>query len=600
MVNYETVDQCAIMEVEARLDMVCLELCKRVVASVQAVGASTFNDLGASVSDAKGRTIAEIRGYMPVHVMGTDVIMKGILDYIGSDNIHPGDFIIANDPFIIKAGHLPDWSFFLPVFYNNELICFLHQKNHQFDSGGAQPGCYFPRGYDAHAEGLLIPPIKIFDKGVEDKGVWPFILHNVRGGRIVRFDVMAIHGAMMKTAEGIVDICDKYGEKGIKQAFDQIIETTEKAVRKVISKWPAGVFHSASAADWDGTRDELVWVRLALTVKPEIGEMILDFSESDPERDFINCPIGHVKSNAFGALYHNIPRSIPHNQGVYNCISVITKEKTVCDPAYPATSGAQCMTVGTQIAECVQLAMAQIVPKDTCAAFSRHLSPIITGKQRDIIDIRTGNIRSFRISTFLADGGSGAVWGYDGWDSVGPIVNSGGAVRAPIETSERDSPAIYSCCEWITDSSGDGEFRGAVGTRLELTLSNLNPKVFIPGDVWLHTGNSDGEKGERFGFLGGGTAPPNELCIERRGEKIPVRCEDAVTMEPGDTLMAKSGGGGGVGNPLNRDIEKVRMDALNQYISVKKAKEVYGVVIDPDTFKVDLKATRKLRESKRK
>jgi N-methylhydantoinase B len=276
-------------------------------------------------------------------------------------------------------------------------------------------------------------------------------------------------------------------------------------------------------------------------------------------------------------------------------VTLVTKPGTVCDPVYPQTNGAQGMTCGTQIGECVQLVMSQVVPKETCASFSRHISPIVTGKLREVIDPRTGGYKNYRMVAFTSDGGSGAMWGYDGWESVGPLINCGGAVRTPLEIAERDAPYRYLVCEWIPDSSGDGEYRGCCGTHVQL-LNEHDPKFCIVGDAYLQTGNSDGEKSDNFGILGGGDAMANQGWI-RRGNRLTVlRMEDNVPMQPGDLMETKSGGGGGVGNPLNRDIEKVQWDVLNRYVSVKKAKDVYGVVVDPKTLGVKPEASKQLRE----
>jgi len=187
---------------------------------------------------------------------------------------------------------------------------------------------------------------------------------------------------------------------------------------------------------------------------------------------------------------------------------------------------------------------------------------------------------------FTSDAGNGAIWGYDGWDGVGPAIGSGQFLRPPVEIMERDVPYRVLHCQWITDSAGDGQFRGAIGTHAEY-LNEQDPDVFIPGDAVAETGNCDGQKFKHFGLLGGHAAPENLMQIKRKGQILPLKSQDIVNIEPGDVIITKSGGGGGVGNPLNRDVEKVRRDALDRYISIEKARDVYGVVINPDTFEIE-------------
>jgi N-methylhydantoinase B len=593
--TYEPIDDAALMVIESRCKTIARETGARALRGIQSPSASLYSDLSTAFLDRKERILGE-GGWLTGYDCGADVPLRNVLDYIGRDNIFPGDFIITNDPFIMKHGHLPDWAFYLPVFYKDDLVSYLVFKTHQYDTGGAFPGCYAPRGYDAHSEGLIIPPLKIFEKGVENKALYKLILNNVRGREIVRWDNLLIRGSMLKAAEGVVELFKRYGREGTEQAFDQIVETTEKAVRRIISKWPAGTYWSERAADWDGTRDEPVWVRCALTVRPEEGQLIFDFSESDSGREFINAPIGVTTAHARLAVIQSLPADISHNQGIYNCITVLAKEGTVCNLKYPSTNGAQGCTVGTGIVECGQLALAQIIPQDVSASWTKHLQPIPYGKVRNQIDPRTGNVKYYRLAPMTSDGGSGAIWGYDGWDGVGSVFGAGNFLRAPIELVERETPYRYLCCEWITDSAGDGQFRGSVGTHVEY-LNEMDRASFVQGDAGIQTGNSDGQKFEGFGLLGGKPGYKNEMWIKRKDQLIPLRCIDHVTdIQPGDVIITKSGGGGGVGDPLDRDVEMVRMDVLNRYVSVNKAKDVYGIVVDPDTFEVDYAATDKLRK----
>jgi N-methylhydantoinase B len=532
---------------------------------------------------------------MPVHTAGADVCLKGILDWIGRDNIHPDDFIIGNDPFIVRFGHAPDWSFIRPIFYEGELIFYHYLRTHQYDAGGAFRGCYYPRTYDCHGEGIMIPPVKIIEGGKVDEKAYSIILRNVRGAPMVRADNMLIYASMKRGEERVIEMIRSYGKDTVKAACDEILRRTEEAVRKVISTWPAGTYRAERAADWDGTTDIPVWVRLTLTVKPDEGQLIFDFSESDQQVDFINTPIGQTWAAVVSGVAWSLPPGMPHNQGLLDCIKIIAKEGTVLSPVYPATTGAQACTLGTQVTECVQLTLAQVVPKDTSALWSRHLNPAPTGKLRDRIDPRTKSIPTYFGALFHGDGSSGALYDYDGIDGYGPCLSGGAVLRSPVEVEEWEIPYRWLYYEFITDSAGDGEWRGGAGTDVQM-LNTYDRKVWQPLDCVVMTGNSDGEKFGALGLMGGTEGKKNTLGIIRRGKDVQLRCFDVQYVEPGDIVWTKSGGGGGYGDPLDREVEKVRWDALNEYISIERARDVYGVVIDPVTFEVDYKATTKLRK----
>jgi N-methylhydantoinase B len=594
MSERKIIDPLTLSLIEGRLNSMNEELGDRVFRQAFSMVTAHIHDLGTVLFDKRERTIT-IGNWMPVHTAGSDVCLKGILDWIGRDNIHPDDFIIANDPFIVQFGHAPDWSLVRPIFYEDELLFYNFLRTHQYDSGGAFQGCYYPRTFDCHGEGLMIPPVKIVERGVIDEKVYSVILRNVRGRAMVRADNMLVFEAMKKGEERVIDLLRSYGKDTVLAACDELLRRTEESVRKTISAWPGGTYTAERAADWDGTTDKPVWVRLTLTVKPKEGQLILDFSESDPQVDYINCPRGQTCAAVVSGVAWSLPPGTARNQGLLDCLTIITKEGTVLGPTYPATTGAQSVTMGTQVTECVQIALSQVVPKETSAVWSRHLSPIVTGKRRDRIDPRTKAPQAYWVSPFHSDGSSGALYGYDGVDGLGPCHAGGGVVRAPIEVEEWDTTYRWLHYEFSKDSMGDGEWRGGAGTEVKI-LNGYDPKVWQPLDCVVMTGNSDGEKFTHTGLMGGKDGKVNELGIIRKGEDVRLRCFDVQYVQPGDIIWTKGGGGGGFGDPLDREVEKVRWDALNEYISIERARSVYGVVIEPKTFEVDHKATAELRK----
>jgi N-methylhydantoinase B len=597
----KSIDHLTLAVVEARINALNLELGARMFRQSFSVPTSHIRDLGTVLFDKDERTLA-IGNFMPVHTGGSDISLKGMLDWIGRENIHPDDFIIGNDPFIVRFGHVADWSFLRPIFYKGELVFYHFARTHQYDSGGAYPGCYFPRSYDCHGEGLMIPPVKIIERGKVDEKAYSIILRNLRGSPLVRADNMLVYGSMKQIEQRIIDLLKEYGKETVMAALDELINRARKAVKNVISKWPAGTYYAERAADWDGTTDRPVWVRLALTVKPDKGKLIFDFSESDPQADFINVPLGQVWSAVTSGLLWCLPPGLPRNEGFFDCMDIITKEGTVLSPVYPATCASQAVTLGMEITECVQLAIAQMAPKDAPATWGRHVNPLYAGKRRDKIDPRTGSIMEYTAHTFHAVASSGAAWGYDATDGNGSSPLGGAMIRAPIEVEEWMIPYRWLHYEFLTDSAGAGQWRGGLGTHVE-ALNAYDPQVWQPLDCLTMSGNADGERFESVGLLGGTGGAKTKLEIERKGNRIPFRTFDLTYLEPGDILISNSGGGGGVGDPLDREVEKVRWDALNEYISIQAAKDVYGVVIDPKGFEVDHQATadlrKKLRDQKR-
>jgi N-methylhydantoinase B len=593
MSDRKNIDPLTLAVVEARINALNLELGARMFRQAFSVPTAHIRDLGTVLFDKDERTLA-IGNFMPVHTGGSEISLKGMLDWIGRENIHPDDFIIANDTFIVRFGHLADWSFLRPIFYEGELIFYHFARTHQYDSGGAYPGCYFPRSYDCHGEGLMLPPVKIIEAGKINESTYSVILRNLRGSNMVRADNMLVYGSMKQIEQRIIGLLKEYGKDTVMAALDELIIRAGEAIKAVISKWPAGTYYADRAADWDGTTDKPVWVRLAMTVKPKEGKVIFDFSESDPQVDFINVPLGQVWSAVTSGFLWCLPPGLPRNKGFFDCMEVITKEGTCLSPVYPATAASQAVTLGMEITECVMLAMAQVDPNESPATWGRHVNPLYAGKRRDKIDPRTGSIMEYTAHTFHAVASSGAAWGYDAVDGNGSSPLGGAMVRAPIEVEEWMIPYRWLHYEFLTDSCGHGQWRGGLGTHVE-AQNVYNREVWQPLDCLTMSGNADGERFESVGLQGGTGGTKTKLQIERNGKRMRYRTMDLAFLEPGDILISNSGGGGGVGDPLDREIEKVQLDALNEYISIKTAKNIYGVVLDPKTFEVDGKATTALR-----
>ncbi|MFC1910787.1 hydantoinase B/oxoprolinase family protein [Chloroflexota bacterium] len=597
MPSRKSIDPLTLSLIEGSLKSQNQELGSRLFRQCFSFPTAYIRDIGTALFDKYERTIS-MGNWMPVHTAGSDICLKGMLDYLGRENIYEDDFIIANDPFIVRFGHAPDFSFIRPIFYEGELVFYHFIRTHEYDAGGSYQGCYFPRAYDCHGEGIMIPPVKIVERGKIDEKAFSIILRNVRGSSMVRADCMLTYASMKNAEIRVHDLLKRYGKETVLTACDEIVTRTEEMVRTIISKWPAGTYYSERAADWDGTVDKPVWVRLKLTVKPEKGQLLFDFRESADQVDLINCPQGQTQAAIVTGVAWSLPPGSPRNQGLHNCLTILTREGSVLDPTYPATSGAQAPSLGTHVTECVQMALTQIVPEETSALWARHLNPILTGRRRDIVDPRTKSPQLYWVAPFHSDGSAGAIHGYDGWDGLCWALGAGGVLRAPIEPEEWETPYRWIKHEFITDSMGDGQWRGGAGVYWE-AVNTYDTKIWQPHDCVVMTGNSDGEKFEPLGMMGGTAGKKHKLGIIRKGKNVKLRCSDVQYIQPGDTLWSKSGGGGGIGDPLNRDTKKVQWDVQNEYISLKRARKVYGVAINPDTDEIDTDATDKLRKRMR-
>ena len=560
---------------------------QKILYSTQSFVTANARDLGQTMLTKNGKIIVAA-SYLPIHTFVAEEAIVGLESYFHGD-YEPGDFIVANDPYIVKGGHLPDWNFVRPIFYKGEHIGFFQAKTHVTDTGGFLPGGYGPGAYDIIAEGLNIPPLKIIKKGVLQKELWGFLLRNIRNPTEVDMDTNLINGTMAQAEEQIGILCDKYGVETVKACMNEIVAAGEKAMRSEIAKIPDGVYYGEASTDWDGQTDRLITVRCKATVKGE--EIIFDLSESDPQATFVNVPLGLTKTDVLNGVYSLIDRSVPKNGGTFNAIKVIAPEGTVVNPRYPATVGASQIAVGVQIQEAAMYAINQAIPDRAMGGWSRHLCPIQIGMDPRITDPRTGHIRQYFSETFVSDGGSGALKGFDGWQGVGILGSGGNFLRPNMEFYEATCPYVVNRYEVLPDSEGAGEFRGGPGTFVELIAY-----IAEGAPSFLMTGNSDGTRSIVPGVVGGFDAPQAEMeIIAVDGASRPLRTMVTVPIFPGERVVSRAPGGGGWGDPLNRDVLKVQEDVVEGIISIERARNTYGVVLDPKTLEVNQGETEKLR-----
>lgn len=543
-----------------------------------------LHDMAAGIWDVQGRTIAVPEGPTSMF-LSQGFTVKYIMERMG-DQLKPGDVILCNDPYKGYCNHLPDWGFFRPVFYKGELLFITLTRGHQMDTGGAFPGGYFPNGYDIHAEGIMIPPIKVYDAGVERTDVLELIWNNVRWPEGVKIDNYALMAALKVAENRIVSMLDKYGRDTILDSVEEMLARTERSVRSQLAAVPDGTYYGESATDDDGTTlDENVWVRVEATVKGD--ELILDFSKSDPLRKgFVNCTYSSTYSRAVAGsfLFFDSALAEFHNEGSMMPITVIAPEGTCVNATYPATVGGSPVNVGTQVLEATVSALSKAMPEKAIAGWGRRRGHYIAG-----VDPRTGE--RYVQTTTDADGGAGAVAGYDGFEGALGMSGLGSINRGSVEEIEIRFPWRTVRWHFVPDLSGAGRWRGGNGMLWEVEN--------VGGDVGAATGSSDGDLTQPPGADGGDAGPLSKMYI-RRGEEItPARTHRMIQVRSGEILGKVSGGGGGVGDPLERDPAAVLKDIVEEVVTIPYARETYGVVLDKAGRAIDEAATKALRAERR-
>jgi len=541
---------------------------------------SQLKDVSVGIWLADGSTVAMPQGLL-CQFMGTKYAIQAIKEEFG-DDLHPGDVILTNDPYKGMNVHLPDWGFIRPIFYDGELLFFTLVRGHMMDTGGSFPGGYFPNSYDIHAEGLCIPPTRVFEKDKERKDILKLIFNNVRWPEAVRVDSYAMIATTRFAENRIHDVIRRYGKETVMACIAEMLDRSEKAVRAEIAAIPDGRYSGEASTDDDGTvLDQPVTVRLDITVQGD--SLKLDFSRSDAQRKgFVNCPFAASYAIAVGSMMLLFDPALAdfHNEGSLRPITLIAPPGSVVHPLYPATVGAAPVNVGHQIATAVHDALAKARPNRVIAAWGKRRGDYVSAT-----DPRTG--QPYIRTTFDYDGSAGACTGHDGPTGPLSIGSLATVMRSNAEEMEMRFPWRLLKWEAVTDLMGAGRWRGGGGIEWQA----LNEGT----DGRMATGSSDGDMTPGSGVQGGYPSPVSRTFVVRDGCPIRVKPHRMMEIKTGDILVKISGGGGGVGYPFERPLGLVALDVKNEMISVDAARKIYGVAIDPVTFVVDESETQRLR-----
>ena len=488
-----------------------------------------------------------------------------------------GDMILFNDPYY-SGTHLPDMTLIAPVYHEDELVAYVANKAHHSDVGGKTPGSLAGDATELFQEGIIIPPVKLVKAGEIDGELAELILSNVRTPKITMGDLRAQIAANNLGARRILELVEKYGVKRLHSAMEAVMDYSERRMRAEIGRMPEGSYEAEDYLEDTGVSDAPVKIKVKITIKGT--NITFDYTGTDPQVEGpVNAPLGVTISGIYFTLICVTDPTIPINDGCYRPVSVIVPEGCLLNPRRPAPVAGGNVETSQRNVDVLLRAFAKIVPERVCAAGQGTMNNISVGG----IDPETGKPWTF-YETIA--GGYGARLGMDGVDGI--HVHMTNTMNTPIETIESYYPIRFLRYCLRRDSGGPGKWRGGCGIERSwmllapsATLSILAERSKIPP----------------WGLFGGKPGAPGEyLLIKSSGETIRLRSKCTVRMERGDILVIRTPGGGGYGNPLERDPKLVLRDVLDGLVSLDSARRDYGVVINPETMELDLEATRKLRE----
>jgi N-methylhydantoinase B len=566
--------------IRGAMETVCYEMATHVSLTATTPILNQSNERNATVMDGQGRLAALSVG-VPQFMLSSTLPVRFALDFFGAENMKPGDVYVANDPYH-GGGHLPDYNIFAPVVVDGEVVLIPSIQCHHADTGGMTPGGYPVDALDIWAEGFRIPCIKLYDAGEERKDLTYLLKTNCRTPTFLG-DLRAQVGSAQLGARRLVALCERYGVASVKAAVEHSIAVAARRFREEVASWPDGVYSADAFVDHDPKGNKDIRVHVTITVRGDT--LTVDFDGSDTRQNLsAYSTFGNTRGYVVSQIASTMDPSIPKNEGFFASIDLRVPEGTCVNPAMGRPVAAGTHHPGSEVGEAIALALAQAIPEQVVPQVYKLASPIVAygmhpDEGRMFIDAGTDSYA----------GWCGAGYGTDGWGARN--ANSGNLIRSMAEINETLLPQRRLCTDLVTDTGGPGRWRGHCGSRYEKQFT-----APVTVNTWIV-----GVRHPVPGINGGLSGAPNRLTVRARGahERNIDHTAFSEPHEAGESLVLVCGGGGGWGDPLDRDVDAVREDVLDEYVSRRSAERDYGVLfsgeIEDLSLAVDVAATDALR-----
>lgn len=519
---------------------------------------------------------------IPIHLGSLIPAMKAVAGFFGEE-IRPGDIILHNDP-AYMGSHIIDTCMYKPVFYKDELVFWTVCKGHLTDIGGPVPAGYNPNAKEIYAEGLRIPPVKIWEQGRPRRDVMNLLLTNMRARRNQEGDFNAMVGAVQVGERNLIALLDKYGLRQVRDCIDELLDMADRQMRALIRGVPDGIYTGTAILEDAGHGLGDFEITATVAIQGDACRIRIDSPPQVPY--FINSYEGNSYSGVYLGLMMFAQLPPPYNEGLYRCVSVDMGPKgTLCNAVEPAPHMNCTTTPMETLTDAVRCAFEKAAPDRVSASWGHANGCNIAGW-----DTRHDEqYMTMVLATIIS--GAGATPQQDGWHACGPECCFGALESGDIELLEYSYPIIIHRYGLMTDSGGAGKHRGGSGTRWEVEPLDRPMQLVTFGE------------GRRISAMGAAGAVSRlvepklgRLEIERGGKVEVIKKNVIETINPGERAANMNPGGGGYGDPFARPVEKVVADVRNGLVSLEGARLDYGVAIkDAQTLEVDRAATNRLR-----
>lgn len=561
-----------------RLDSITEEMTLTLERSARTAILAVSRDFSCAIFDRDCRQIA-MHDALPVHTNSFNLLIAEIAGAFG-DDIHDGDVFICNDPSRYNT-HIADLVTALPVFVDGELLFWAATRGHQLDVGAFVPASMSAAATNVWEEGLCIPPLKLVDRGRMRKDVVELYLANVRYRELLHADLLAQLGSIEKGRQRLLEMVDVYGVDDLRRYTEQMIVYARRRMVDEIRRMPDGTYRAEGWIDSDSYDLRDIPVRVEITIRD--GHVTVDYSDSAPQaRGGVNGSVATTRAAGAMPFLYYVSADIPHNQGAIDQITVQSRPGTICNASYPASTSCATVVPSNLMSDIVNMALAEAMPEKVLAGIARSSNtPQLSGD-------RGWDGEPWGVMVFNNRGGMGAAADVDGWPIFGSHASFGGLKSHSIEQLELIYPFEVEYMEIEPDSMGFGKQIGGAGVRMSVVPCYGTIECITFGD---------GARNPPHGVAGGTAASGGGHYVEARdGTRTFAASAARLNFSEGERYAGVSPGGGGHGNPLDRDLETLRRNVRDGVVSREAARTVFGVVFtDDDDPRIDEAPTAALR-----
>jgi len=570
-----------------RMDSIVREMENTLLRSCRSAVLNQARDFSCALVTGDARLLASAEG-LPVHVIGMEFLAQAVTDL--HDDISDGDAFLHNDPYLGNT-HPADHVILVPIIWEGVHLFTAAAKAHQADCGNSQPTTYMPYARDVYEEGSLIFPAVRVQRDFKDiDDIIRMCRRRIRVPEQWYGDYLAMLGAARIGEARLKELCAKYGRETLSAFVEEWFDYSENRIAHVISNMRKGVIVGSGCHDPFGPAPEGIPINVTVTVDPDAGMIEIDLTDN------IDClPAGLNESrtcamnNCMTGVFNSIDPDIPHNAGTFRRVQVKLRENCVVGiPTFPHSCSVATTNVGERLVVTTQRSIADAWPGYGLAEGACGIGPgfaVVSGT-----DYRKGD-DAYVNQKFLGSQGGPAGPDIDGWVTYGNAVTNGLMFRDSVEIDELKYPIRVREIRIRQDSEGAGRRRGAPGA-----IVAYGPKRDTMTAAYVTDGHFHPPRGTQGGG-DGASSEPYKLLAD--GTEEPLRPISQEDIQPGEMLGHRLSGGGGYGDPHAREPERVRDDVLSGFISLARARDVYGVAFADgpvdDSLALDETETERLR-----